>query len=286
MLKHENFQNDSIKFIDLSVPINPNFWEPNPVFRKIISHKEGGDLLGRPIVSNLTPTKRLRTWIKNIFKPKVTHRDFPNGKGLSLMQYFLSTHTGTHLDAPFHYSDVDYQGMPAKTITDIPLEWCFGKGVLINIKRSQQNCVQLKEVTDYLRSINYDIQPFDIVLIKTGSDQYLGKQAYFTQYRGVSREVIEYLVDKGVKVIGIDSFSFDPPFQTMLQDYLATHDKKYLWPAHMYGREKEYCQLERLTNLNQLMPYHSFNVSCFPIKLQDADAAWCRVVAIINKPIN
>lgn len=274
----------SVELIDLSVPISPYFWEPSQVSRKIIDHKRGGDLLGKAVIQNKTGFAKIKEWLLHKLGYGVDHRDFPDKKGLSLMHYSLSTHTGTHMDAPYHYGDVDDEGMPAKTISDIPLVWCFARGVVIDVSQGdREQTISQQEVVLYLKKMRCDIHPNDIVLLYSGGDKNIGKKTYFTHYRGVSPEVIQYLTEKGVKIIGIDSFSFDPPFSQMIEKYRCTKDKNYLWPSHMYGRKKPYCQLERLTNLNKLFEFQQFKVCCFPVKLHGADAAWCRVVAIAEK---
>ncbi|SRR5579883_937767 len=274
------------EIIDLSVPISPNFFEMPAVKQKVIDHKQGADILGRSLIHEQQGIKKIIAWIKYRLGKGIDHRNFPDEKGLSLMTYTLTTHTGTHMDAPYHYSDIDHNGQPAKTITDIPLNWCLNKGVLIDVSNGNEDePVSCNEIIDYLNRHHSQLHPNNIVLIHTKKkqDQDIGNQQYFFKYRGMTRESVQFLVEQGIKIIGIDSFSFDPPFKKMIRAYLRTKDKNVLWPAHFYGREREYCQLERLCNLEKLKAYKNFMVSCFPIKLMNADAAWCRVVAIINK---
>lgn len=269
--------------IDLSVAIDVNSWEPTPVRRTVIDHKKGADLLGKTLI--LMKGSNIFSKITEIIKQKMglglDHRNFPEEKGLSLYSYEITTHTGTHLDAPYHFGDKNPDGGKAKTITEIPLEWCFGNGVLLDVEAIQHhNPVSKEEIVDKLAELQYQIQPFDIVLLKTGGDKQNGKPQYFTDFRGVSVEATEYLIDCGVKVIGVDSFGFDPPFGRMIEKYMEDKNEKHLWPAHFLGRKKEYCHIERLTNLEKINKPIGFKVCCFPIKLQDSDAGWCRVVAI------
>lgn len=270
--------------VDLSVAVDPAHWEPDPVRRKVIGHREGADLLGRAYVY-LRASNRLAKWLRLLghrLGKGVDHRDFPGGKGLSLMHYTLTTHTGTHMDAPYHYGDLTDEGEPARTICQVPLEWCFGDGVLLDLTAGPADeAVTRDEVVAALAAIEYEVKPLDIVLLRTGGDSEIGQRGYFQRFRGVTREATAYLVERGVRVIGIDSFGFDAPFLRMLDDYERTSDPAHLWPAHLYGREHEYCQLERLTNLGGIGRSHGFQVSCYPIKLTDGDAGWCRVVALV-----
>ncbi len=268
--------------VDLSVPVDPAFWEPEPVRRRVVGHREGADLLGRSYAYLRAPNRAAR-WLSLLLHRLgrgVDHRDFPDGKGLSLMHYTLTTHTGTHMDAPYHYGDLTAAGEPARTIDAVPLEWCHGDGVLLDLRHGPADqAVTAAEIEEASAAIGHRIEPFDIVLLWTGGDTAIGTRRYFQDFRGVTREATAYLVERGVKVIGVDSFGFDAPFLRMLDAYRRSGDPADLWPAHLYGREREYCQLERLTNLGAIGRPHGFKVSCFPVRLAGGDAGWTRVVA-------
>ena len=244
-----------MKLVDISAEIDINSWEPEKIRRKFINHKEGADKLGRSYLY----FKVKKIW-KIFFskKYKITYKDFPDKHGLSQMIYTLSTHTGTHVDAPFHYGKKNNGDIP-KTITDLPLEYFYNDAVLVDF--SNDNLLINKEnLITKLKEINYSI----------------------TKYRGIEISAIKYLISLGVRVIGTDAFSFDPPFIKMIDDYKKYKDKSLLWPAHFYGREEPYIQIERLSNLDKINRNYNFKVSCFPIKLKGADAAWCRAVALIE----
>ncbi len=67
----------------------------------------------------------------------------------------------------------------------------------------------------------------------------------------------------------------------MIEDAVA--GKAQFWESHLLGREKEYCQIERLANLETLPRPTGFTVSAFPFKLERASAGWARVVAIVEE---
>ncbi len=131
-----------------------------------------------------------------------------------------------------------------------------------------------------LERIEYALKPLDIVLLQTGADQRLGSTAYFRQ-PGLGREGVLWLAERGVKVIGIDAYTLDRPFADMVADFRRTGDGKYIWPAHFAGLTREYCQIEKLTNLDQIGRPHGFWVSCLPVKIKAASAGWCRAVALV-----
>jgi len=250
-----------MQFIDLSLEIAPNQSEPVSVEIEYIDHKQGADMLGK--------------------HAGITAQDFPDGLGLSLEYIKLTTHTGTHIDAPIHYGPFS-ENKSAKTISELPLEWFFSDGVVIDCTKNFDVLISQQELETQLSIINYKIKANDIVLLKTGADKLWGTKEYFSQFRGMSREATAWLVKQGVKVIGIDTFGFDAPFSYMLEKYNDTKDQSYLWPAHMFGREKEYCQIERLAHLDKIPLSYGFKICCFPIKIHACGAGWSRVVAVIG----
>ena len=96
----------------------------------------------------------------------------------------------------------------------------------------------------------------------------------------MGREATLYLLERGVRVTGIDGWSWDAPFITM-KKYAETHDASLIWEGHRAGREIGYCHIEKLHNLETLPP-NGFLVSCFPVKVRGGSAGWTRAVAIID----
>jgi kynurenine formamidase len=118
------------------------------------------------------------------------------------------------------------------------------------------------------------------VLLHTGADKRIHSKDYFAQ-PGLGREGVLWLVEQGVKVIGIDAYTLDRPFASMVADFRRTGDGRSIWPAHFAGLTREYCQIEKLANLDQIPRPHGFWVSCLPVKIKDASAGWCRAVALV-----
>jgi kynurenine formamidase len=124
------------------------------------------------------------------------------------------------------------------------------------------------------------LRPLDIVLLHTGADRRLHTPDYFAQ-PGLGREGVLWLVGQGVRVIGIDAYTLDRPFASMIADYHRSGDGRFIWPAHFAGLTREYCQVEKLANLDRIPRPHGFYVSCLPVKVKDASAGWCRAVALV-----
>jgi cyclase len=131
--------------------------------------------------------------------------------------------------------------------------------------------------------IGYTPAPLDVVLLHTGADARAGTPEYFSQFVGLDGPAVHLLLDLGVRVIGTDAFSLDAPFADIIARYRRTGDRSVLWPAHFAGRDREYCQIERLANLGTLPQPHGFKVACFPVKITGGGAGWARAVAVIDE---
>lgn len=253
-------------------------------FRQI-KHSKGGKIFG--IKYAFSPKSTLKETVKSIFgyisgKRRISSSTFPDNEFINMEMITASTHTGTHMDAPFHFGSSS-EGKAAWTIDQIPLQWCFGHGVLLDLTfKRPGELILAGDIDKALRKIDYSLKPFDIVLIRTGADRFWNTREYLMNYPGMGREATEYIVNYGVRVIGIDSYGFDRPFINMMNDYFCTLDNSYLFPAHFFGRDKSYCHIERLSNLDKIPFPHGFQLSCFPVRIKGAGAAWVRVVAIID----
>ena len=64
-------------------------------------------------------------------------------------------------------------------------------------------------------------------------------------------------------------------------EFKESGDGRAIWPAHFAGITREYCQIEKLANLEKLPRAHGFYVSCLPVKIKGGSAGWCRAVALI-----
>lgn len=98
----------------------------------------------------------------------------------------------------------------------------------------------------------------------------------------MSREATHWIIDQGVRVMGTDGWSWDIPLPMEAEEFKRTHDTSVLWEAHRVGREKAYCHIEKLGNLDQI-PAVGTTVCCFPVKIHRASAGWTRVVAIVDE---
>jgi kynurenine formamidase len=194
----------------------------------------------------------------------------------------LSTHGTTHVDAPWHYAPTS-EGRPAKTIDQVPLEWCHGPGVRLDMRHLDPAgpAVSVADLDAALTKIDHELRAGEIVLIQTGNDRLLGTPQYFSTGPGVSAAATRTLCDRGVRLMGIDAWGWDAPLGKQAREAKASGRSDLFWEAHFVGVDKEYCQIERLANLDQLPPT-GFTVCAFPLKVKGGSAGPSRVVALVE----
>jgi kynurenine formamidase len=195
----------------------------------------------------------------------------------------MTTHAGTHLDAPWHMGP-ESEGKRAKTIDEWPLEWCFGDGVVIDIRDVPDGqALSAAEVQGRLKKIGYKLKPRDIFLVMTGNDKYWGKPEYSDRGGHLGAQALEWVLSQGIKTVGTDSWSFDIPYSYWSKNYKDHgRDPQYLWPCHLLGIKHEYAHYEKLTNLEKLPPY-GFKFYGFPIKFSRGSAGFVRAVAFVEE---
>ncbi|MCX5710898.1 MAG: cyclase family protein [Candidatus Omnitrophica bacterium] len=265
-----------MKIIDISLPIDEKAFEVHKVDIERISHKAGVEKFNRVIMGKTLLGKLKYALGIRILKKE----DLPDEEFLSLEVVHAPVHVGTHLDYSFHYGSKS-ENRPSKTAEEIPLDWCYNDGVKLDMTHKKPaETIGPQDIEEALKKIKYTIKPNDIVLIQTGADKLHGSPKYFTDYPGIDPLAIDYLLNRGVKIFGTDTMGIDRPYRFMLKEFLEKKDIKYLYPAHFYGRKREFIHIERLANLENL-PDFGFKVICFPIKIKRTGAAWARVVAIM-----
>ena len=217
------------------------------------------------------------------FFPGLEKDDLPDGEGWAIEWIKLMTHNGTHLDAPYHFHSTMNKGERAITIDEVPLEWCFRPGVKLDFReRLDGYVVNADDVEAELKRIGHDLQPLDIVVVNTAAGGAYGGDHYVSSGCGMGREATLYLLERGVRVTGIDAWSWDAPFIHTKGKYAETKDASLIWEGHKAGREIGYCHLEKLHNLEAL-PGDGFEIACFPVKIRGASAGWTRAVAIFDQ---
>ncbi len=218
--------------------------------------------------------------------PGTTADDYPDGEAAAVEWVTLTTHNGTHLDAPWHFhSTQDAQlgaKKPSMTIDQVPLDWCFRPGVKLDFRGVPDGYVcTAADVEAELKRIGHDLKPLDIVVVNTRAGSRYGQGDYLSAGCGMGYEATMYLLERGVRLTGTDAWSWDAPFEYTAARIAETGNKALIWEGHKAGRDIGYCHLEKLHNLEAL-PGDGFTICCFPHKIRGASAGWTRAVAIFE----
>ena len=208
--------------------------------------------------------------------PKHLLRD---GEGWAVEEFLrFGTHNSTHVDAPWHYNST-IRGERAQTIDELPLEWFFGPGVVLDFAdREDGDAVTAGDAERAVEAAGHDLRPGDIVLVRTGRDAFLEAPDYMIRGPGVTAEATHWLFERGVRVMGIDAWGWDRPLHLQAQEARERDEAGVFWAAHQ--ADLPYCQIERLAGLGAL-PATGFQVACFPLRIVGASAAPARVVALV-----
>ena len=179
-------------------------------------------------------------------------------EGYNLELLFLSSHTGTHLDAPFHFVKKGIK------IHQIPISRFIGEAILIKIKKLKDESITKKDLINFEKK-NGKIQNHSSIILFTSWQKNLNKKIYFTNNPGLSKSAANYLASKKINLVGIDSPSID----------LGT-DKSY--SAHTILAKKNILIVENLSNLEKI-PTLKFEFIILPLKLKDATGSPVRAIA-------
>ena len=258
------------RILDLSIPIE-NDVASDPEF-------------SRPEITYLSHEMTLDRMRASF--PELRREHLPDGAAWAIERLVVTTHHGTHLDAPYHFHpttnhDLVEGGEPAPTIDEIPLDWCFRPGVKLDLRHLPDGHVAtVDDIRAALDGTGHVLQPYDIVLVNTRAGSRYGHKDYVSAGCGVGREATLFLVEQGVRITGTDAWSWDAPFEHTRRRVEETGDYGLIWEGHKVGRQRLYCHLEKLHQL-ELLPATGFTVVCFPVRIRKASAGWTRAVALL-----
>lgn len=178
-------------------------------------------------------------------------------------------HVGTHMDAVKHI--VPDAGGPET----IPLEFCVGTGVLLDFTEFEPGRgITAAEIEQKLAEIDHDVQEKDIVIIHTGAGAYNTEERYKTDHPGMTAEATRWLISQGVRMMGIDAITFDPPVWAMFE-------RQQFWEAHRVMWDEPYWHIENLCNL-EAVGQPVFQFSALPIKWVGTTGAPVRAIAVVD----
>ncbi len=211
-------------------------------------------------VHDLTATlsTHMATWPTSplpVFEPVALNpRD-----GYAMERIACLTHTGTHMDAPFHFLE---DGLP---VDRIPADRLVGRAVVLDLRNDLAGTVIGAEVIQ--RHWPSALHP-EIALLETGwSHLRAPTRRYLYEFPGISPEAARWLADQGVHGVGTDTLGIDPFANARFE-------------AHKALLEKGIWILEALDHLDRLAEGKSYTLVAAPLKILNASGAMARVLAL------
>ena len=181
--------------------------------------------------------------------------------GYNLELLFLSSHTGTHLDAPYHFLE------KGAKIHEISLKKLVSNAVLIKSRKKSNESVTKTDIQKFEKK-HGKIASFSSVIFYTGWQRNLQKKYYFTKNPGLSVSAAKYLASKKVSLVGIDSPSID-----------LGKDSKF--SVHQIFAKKGMLIVENLANLDKIKT-PTFHLVVLPLKLKNATGSPVRAIAFVE----
>ena len=181
--------------------------------------------------------------------------------GYNLELLFLSTHTGTHMDAPYHFLE------KGAKIHEISLEKLVSEAVLIKSKKKGNESITKTDIQKFEKK-HGKIASFSSVIFYTGWQRNLQKKYYFTKNPGLSVSAAKYLATKKINLVGIDSPSID-----------LGKDSKF--SVHQIFAKKGMLIVENLANLEKIKS-PKFHLVVLPLKLKNATGSPVRAIAFVE----
>jgi len=183
----------------------------------------------------------------------------------------LGSHTGTHIDAPFHFLK------DGKKINELPVKRFVGDGVLIDVSgKSDRALIEPGDVAPY----DYQITEGDFVIFKTGRDKYFGTAKYY-RHPYLSPEGAQVLLKMGVSLVGIDAMNIDPTYHNSKNSDPSASglpdEEGYGYPVHDILLGNDILIVENLCNLDKIKQVKGV-YSFLPLKLKDSDGSPIRAV--------
>ncbi len=188
-----------------------------------------------------------------VLESTLYHR--PDGRRtLNNSRVSVGIHCGTHMDAPFHFFG------EGRTIDQVPLDQCVGPALRIDLRSVVANGLIAAEHLQAQEAMIRDLRK--IVLFTAWSDRW-GRPEYFTDHPVFTPEAAQFVVDCGVRLVGVDFPSVDrPPF-----------------PAHIAFLGNGIIIVENLTNLAAIRN-EVFNLIVLPLKITGRDGSPVRAIAM------
>jgi arylformamidase len=179
--------------------------------------------------------------------------------GYSIEKVTCMTHSGTHMDAPYHFLE------DGATVDRIPPEQLVGPAVVLDVRKEVDGTIISAKAL--AKRWPRKAHP-DFVLLRTDWSQYRAPtKHYLYDFPGITPEAAEWLVQKSLKGVGTDTLGIDPYSNSKFE-------------AHKVLLRKGIWILEALDHLDQLSEGVEYTLVAAPLKIAGASGAMARVFAI------
>ena len=174
---------------------------------------------------------------------------------------FLSTHTGTHIDAPYHFVK------KGQKIDQIVTKRLVTEAVLIKIRKGSEQAITKTDIQKFEKKFG-KIDGGSTVIFHTGWQKNLNKKSYFLKNPGLAVSAAKYLASKKINLVGIDSPSID-----------LGKDEKF--SVHHILAKSGILIVENLINLDKINS-QKFHLIVAPLKLKNATGSPVRAMALTD----
>jgi kynurenine formamidase len=194
--------------------------------------------------------------------------------GYNITQMKIFTHSGTHIDVPFHMIE------NGKKLDEIPLENFFGNAIVLNTPKDELGEITAKDLEEALEKSKLEIYPGEMVLINTNWGKYYIEETKDSLYLaekhpGLLIDAAEWLVKKKIKLVGIDVFSIRHP--KLAPKITGIKPER----VHTILLSNDILIVEQLVNLDKIA--NKKVKACFiPLPLKNMDGSPVRALAFLE----
>ena len=174
---------------------------------------------------------------------------------------FLSSHTGTHLDAPYHFQE------KGEKIHEISLKRLVSSAILVKSRKKGDQPITKTDIQKFEKK-HGKIPSGSSIIFWTGWQKMIKNTSYFIRNPGLSTAAAKYLVSKKINLVGTDSPSID-----------LGKDKRF--PVHHIFSKNNILIVENLTNLEKIRS-SKFHFVVLPLKLKGATGSPVRAIAFVE----
>jgi len=179
--------------------------------------------------------------------------------GYNITQFSMSSHQGTHLDAPFHFFD------NGKTVDQIPVARFYGPATLVDLAPGSNLKGKMPLTAEMFKPYAKHFRPGAKIIYRTGWSRKFGTSEFFSDYPTLTLDAARWIASKKIGLLGMDT-------PTPSNEWKECHHI-------LLKRGLEIVIVEGLTNLEKLP--RQFTFIGFPLNLKGRDGAPCRAVAVL-----